>query len=685
MDIWRARSLLCALLGFLFLSAITSQDLLAQEQKPQPPAAVDKEKPADGDFDVNAVLKRWDLPYEPVQFEPLANWKFDRKPDHLEFSANGELLHAVYFAEAKHLLYQAKDGKLLETIEYGTAPLTAAAISPDGKHLVATLADKGCGVYDIAAKKEVYTHDTITKATRIHTTTGKETYLVASQSAGTVFRFPLLGGKGVKIPQPGKEREDLPAAARTELASSSDGTHLVITYPFPVGRLFVLEFNADGTIKDERGLSSQARSNGVVAVGNRRLGYALAPGQFYYARIFDKSEGISFATYRLSAPLIPQVSLSPDDNFSALYEAVPGVLTLRHFTSLGNRGYRFRGSYKPEYVRVNWPQERLALCDAEGNVQLSHFRGYHTPEEFVETDVQSWLENKQDERVDKMALALEKDCSHFVGSPASTSKYLLMFYALTVSSKSLRTIKGDNKHLDGWLERNPDSRMARFIRLDRAVSAAWQARGTGFANTVTERGRDGFQTNLQKAEGIIDLLAKEPTIPPRAYAAIFDTAKGLGWEADKIATYVDRMFKECPDNFTGHAAYADSLLPRWGGAPDDCKKYADRVLKEIPGPTGEAVYTAIVLKLANYHSRGVFDDLGLDKKATLDGVKHLYKNQLDTPHYRQTEMFASVLCSDHERYLVWRKEIMKHHDVWAQGVTTEAYYERLMRPIDGDE
>lgn len=679
MRTWRSCSLLCTLLGVLIVATVESRCLRGQEPKaPEKAAAAD-------DFDVDAVLKRWDFPYQPLTLKSLAKWKLDRKPDHFEFSANGELLHVVFFAEAKHLLFDARDGKLLETIEYGTAPLTAAAISPDGKHLIATLADKGCGVYDIAAKKEVKTFDNMTNVTRIHTTTGKETYLVASQSAGAIFRFPMLGGKGAELPPAVKGPAELRPTARTDIASSADGNYLVIAYPFAAGHLFVLRFGDEGKITEERGLSTTAKSNGVIAVGNRRLGYALTPGQLFFARIFDKSEGFAFAPYRLTAPIIPQLSLSPDDNFSAFYESVPGSLTLRHFTSLGQRAHRFRGPFKPEYMRMNWPQERLALCDRAGEVQLSQVSGYHTPEEFVEVDVQSWLENKQDDRVEKMALALEKDCGHFAGSPANLSKYMVMFFGLTNSTKSLRTINAKYPHLDSWLERNPNSRMARFIHLDRAVSAAWQARGTGFAGTVTEKGWEGFQSNLKKAEEIIDSLSKEPTIPPRAYALIFDTAKGLSWEADKIAPYVDRMLKECPDNFAGHAAYAESLLPRWGGEPDDCKKYADRVLKEVPGHTGEAVYTAIVLKLANYHSRGVYDELGLDQKTTLEGVKHLYKNQLNTPHYRQTEMFASVLCKDHERYLVWRKEILNHRDVWAQGVTTEAYFEKLMQPLPEDD
>ena len=119
------------------------------ETTPPPIPAVDPLAP----FDLDATLKYWNDTVEPLQLAFIHSFQLERKPDLVEFSANGEILYIVFYKEAKHLLYGTKDGKLIETIEYGTAPLTAAAITPDGKHLVATLGDKGTGVYEVATKK----------------------------------------------------------------------------------------------------------------------------------------------------------------------------------------------------------------------------------------------------------------------------------------------------------------------------------------------------------------------------------------------------------------------------------------------------------------------------------------------------------------------------------------------------
>jgi hypothetical protein len=136
--------------------------------------------------------------------------------------------------------------------------------------------------------------------------------------------------------------------------------------------------------------------------------------------------------------------------------------------------------------------------------------------------------------------------------------------------------------------------------------------------------------------------------------------------------------KECPENFAAHASYAESILPRWGGGADDCKKYAERVAEKNPGPIGEAAYSAIALRLHLFHSQGVFEELGFDRERAQAGLKHLFRNNLDTPLYRQSELLLAVLARDADKAREWKAEVIKHHDGWVDGVMKEAFFHRIM-------
>ncbi|WP_254510073.1 SHD1 domain-containing protein [Anatilimnocola floriformis] len=647
-----------------------------------PPASGDTPAPAKEDaFDAAAVLKSWDVPYEPVQLTLLSRWKLDRKPDYLEFTADGELVYAAFYREAKHLIYQAKDAKLLHTIEYGTAPLTAAAISPDGKHLVTTLGDKGCGVYDIAAQKEVFVHERPKNTTRLLMMAGKSTWLVASQPNGVWHRYPLLGGRGLEVPLPrpadaAGEAPEPAADTHTELASSADGTRLLVSYSSKLGGVLIATFNEDGTAKDPYVVPIRGPLNGPVAMGNRISCFQLVNNQLFWMRQFDEPGNSPLLPFRLLAPAPPQIFVSPDDQFSMIFEPTPGVLTFKHLNSMYSKGFQLYDQYKPELVRMNWGQERLAFCDAEGGLEILKFSGLQSPAQKIDADLQAWLLNKQDDRIEKMAAVLEKEKGEFAGTMGGESKLKFMVnYLLT--AQPLRYIKG-HPPLVEWNKRAAETRLGRYHRLELAIGAAWRSRGGGFANTVTPEGWKGFHEKLAEAEEIVESFAKEATIPPIAYPLIFDVAKGQQWDEDRVKKIVERMLKECPENHPAHASYSETLMPRWGGEIDDCKKYAERLVKEFPGPVGEGAYTAIALRLHNYHAAGIFDELGLDREKAQAGVKHLFRDQLDTPRYRQTELLMAILARNSEKAREWKAEIVRKNDAWLPGVMQEAFFTKIM-------
>jgi WD40 repeat protein len=210
----------------VYVSEFVKKTNLAQSGSPSSPAKPATEAapatvgPGDA-FNAESLIKAWNRPREPFQLTVQSVIPLKLKPDVLEFSANGAFLYAVYFKEAKHLIYGTQDGKLIQTINYGTAPLTAAAITPDGRHLVATLADKRTGVYDLAAKIEVFVHPDIKHVNVLQTTTGKNTFILGSQSTGEFYRYRLLDKFGAAFPPPPETPAEVDPNSRTEVRCKS--------------------------------------------------------------------------------------------------------------------------------------------------------------------------------------------------------------------------------------------------------------------------------------------------------------------------------------------------------------------------------------------------------------------------------------------------------------------------------
>jgi hypothetical protein len=632
-----------------------------------------------GPFDLEATLKYWNDTVEPLQLTFIHAFPLERKPDLVEFSANGEILYIVFYKEAKHLLYGTKDGNLIETIEYGTAPLTAAAITPNGKHLVATLGDQGTGVYDVAAKKEVFVHADIKNVNFLQTTTGKNTFILGSQPSGEIYRYRLLHEFGAAFPKPRSAPAEFDADSRIELASSADGRFLQVNWPFKRDTISVFEFSDDGRMKEQFDLGLAAPMRSPIGVG-QRMSHYLAGNEVGW----NHTTGKTFARtvwlpYTGRTP--PQCFVAPSDTYSALYEPERGQLTIHHVASSYYQRHRFDPKQKPDLVRLNWERELFTSCDAGGRVVLARLRGYQHRNEKILRDLRKWLENKQDDRIGKVAAAFERDLTFFSGSSPEDTKYECFHSLLRNGGKLFYPATGD-PHWRGWLERNPDSRLARTFRLKKLVEDAWEARGGGFADTVTPEGWKIFHDKLGEAESIVDTFVKEPTIPPAAYPKIFAISMGQQWDAVRTRTFVDRMLKECPDNYAGHNAYATSLLPRWGGELEDCKEYAERVAREVPGPTGEAAYSSIAITLHPYHLYEVFGELGFDRERAQAGVKQLYRDHLDSAHYRQAELIMAALSRNKAGTRQWFSEIIKHHDGWAQGVIEEKTFEAILSQLN---
>jgi|GEM_PF-2095866 len=110
-----------------------------------------------------------------------------------------------------------------------------------------------------------------------------------------------------------------------------------------------------------------------------------------------------------------------------------------------------------------------------------------------------------------------------------------------------------------------DPYVAKVLKGSHLVDAAWDARGSGFANTVTPEGGKGFNENLLQAKVVLEEAWKLHPDWPEAPSFMIIVANG-GGAAGSPRLWFDRAVAAQFDYMHAYTNYISPLQPRWGGS-----------------------------------------------------------------------------------------------------------------------
>lgn len=122
-----------------------------------------------------------------------------------------------------------------------------------------------------------------------------------------------------------------------------------------------------------------------------------------------------------------------------------------------------------------------------------------------------------------------------------------------------------------WRQAYPKSDLARIASACTLKEAAWQARGGGYAHTVSEEGNNTFQARLEEADA---LLHEVTSLTPWRVAAQLPVSMGLNAPAPTYRELCEEALQADPEFRVPVMGAAYALLPRWHGEPGDTEKLA---------------------------------------------------------------------------------------------------------------
>jgi hypothetical protein len=136
--------------------------------------------------------------------------------------------------------------------------------------------------------------------------------------------------------------------------------------------------------------------------------------------------------------------------------------------------------------------------------------------------------------------------------------------------------------LDKWCASAPRSWAARVVRGDSCVESAWEARGTGWAQSVQQEGWKLFRERLAQAKDDLEVASHVDARDSYAPSRLVTVARGLDLSEDAIEQYVSQAVAADPRCFNVYLTRVWSLKPRWGGTNELMFAFARKAAQDHP-------------------------------------------------------------------------------------------------------
>jgi hypothetical protein len=165
--------------------------------------------------------------------------------------------------------------------------------------------------------------------------------------------------------------------------------------------------------------------------------------------------------------------------------------------------------------------------------------------------------------------------------------------------------------LRAWIKARPQSITARVALAGELTSYAWEARGSGYARTVTKEGWRLFGERLKEGLEVLNSAQALPEKCPRWWAARLTIALGLSTEREEYERLFAAAIKTDPQYAIYYFRKCYYLLPRWNGSPGEWESFLTSAADRIGGEDGDLLYARVVWLM---HETKFFGNIFADNK-----------------------------------------------------------------------
>lgn len=199
-----------------------------------------------------------------------------------------------------------------------------------------------------------------------------------------------------------------------------------------------------------------------------------------------------------------------------------------------------------------------------------------------------------------------------------------------------------------WARERPDSITAQVCLASALTSYAWNARGDGWRDTVTDEGWRLFGERLAKAWEVLEKAQALEEKCPGWYEAAQVVALGQGWSRSRYMKMVDEALQKEPTYGAYYTRACYWLLPRWYGESGDFEKWIAERADTYPPELRDWQYARFVWMADRMRFRDemIFGPGSLDWERTKRGFEVWLKKMPDNLMVRFEFIQLALIAGD---------------------------------------
>jgi hypothetical protein len=172
---------------------------------------------------------------------------------------------------------------------------------------------------------------------------------------------------------------------------------------------------------------------------------------------------------------------------------------------------------------------------------------------------------------------------------------------LPTARRSARQLPEDMREVGPALEALPQDPLILLARGECAIAMAWNARGGGYADSVTPEAWKVFNERLSEAQRLLqDAWTTDPS-EPRIAIQMLEVAVGLNFKRAEMEKWFQRAMALNPNSHDAVAGKLRYLQPQWHGSAEEMVRFGQECVaaKEWGGRVPVLLYDAH-LKIASF-------------------------------------------------------------------------------------
>lgn len=218
-------------------------------------------------------------------------------------------------------------------------------------------------------------------------------------------------------------------------------------------------------------------------------------------------------------------------------------------------------------------------------------------------------------------------------------------------SSQLSDNEKEEKHkrleiLERW--RETESELSILSSAYRHYTLAMQARGAGYASSVSSKSWNEFEKRLENARRELDPLLAQPNPTFGALGLSIKVRLSQGTSPEEQIPLIKQYLENYIVDNSIHTEICLHLLPRWGGNPGQAGSYLATAADLLPQPYSDILYAKVALRFFRWYDEAAFSaqEGGLSVSRVMRAIDKLIQERALWMHEAETLI---DICNRHQR------------------------------------